>query len=194
MALAWMHNGVNQFFGHIVPQGRPCWAWSIVEYFFQLQDRYSFSEANYIYTQTLDFEENELKHNYPCCSNEGKGTGFYGDPAWDARLKKVTTPLYDQDVSMARVLKSDKYKIKFTITMNSDGTMMNHPFAFLPIRIKNWTIDSTDAKKVVVADNFIIMQVLGEGDQPLKKGDKRTVEITAEPCNKWVFADNTAAN
>lgn len=194
MALAWMHNGVNQFFGHIVPQGRQCWAWSITEYFFGLQDRFSYAEAAYIYFQTLNYETSELKHQYPCCTLDTKGTAFYGDPAWDARIKKVATPIYDQDLQITKIPNSNKYKIVFTVTLNTDGKLQAHPVALLPFRIQNHIIKRTDAKKVVTTDNFILMQIQAEGDEPFKKGDKRSVELVAEPRTKWTFVGDAATN
>ncbi|MEN6521879.1 MAG: hypothetical protein ABFD46_12105, partial [Armatimonadota bacterium] len=187
MALAWMHNGVNQFFGHIVPQGRPCWAWSMTEYFFGLQDRFSFAESAYIYSQTLQFETAVLGHQYPCCTADSKGTAFYGDPAWNARIKKVTTPVYDQDLKVTKIANSNKYKIVFTVTLNSDGKIQAHPVALLPFRIQNHVIKKTDSKKVVTTDNFIIMQIQSDDDPAFKKGDKRSVELIAEPRTKWTF-------
>ncbi|MEN6372336.1 MAG: hypothetical protein ABFD64_10025 [Armatimonadota bacterium] len=187
MAIAWMHNGVNQFFGHIVPQGRPCWAWSMTEYFFGLQDRFSFSETAYVYSQTLQFETSALGHQYPCCTTDTKGTGFYGDPAWDARIKKVATPVYDQDLKVTKIPNSNKYKIVFTVTLNTDGKIQAHPFAFLPFRIQNHVIKKTDAEKVITTDNFIIMQIQSDNSPAFKKGDTRRVEMVAEPCTKWKF-------
>lgn len=196
MALAWIHNGTNQFFGHIVPQGRQCIAWTIRELFMGLQDRFTYSEAVYLNQQSLIYEVNELKNNYPCCYESRKGTAFYGDPAWEARIKKVGTPIYDQSLTVTQQPDSDKYDIKFTITLNKDGQISGHqlhPGAFLPFNVKNAVVKKTDAKKAVVADNFIMLHVYDKGDAAFKKGDTRTVELVAERCDKWNFVEDTAA-
>ncbi|MEN6372335.1 MAG: hypothetical protein ABFD64_10020 [Armatimonadota bacterium] len=189
MSLAWMHNGANQFFGHIVIQGQPCWAWSMVEYFFGLQDRFSFAETAYIYSQTLQFETAVLGHEYPCCTRDTKGTGFYGDPAWNAKIKKVATPVYDQDLKIKKIPNSNKYKIVFTVTVNTNGKLQSHPVALLPSRFQNYEIKKTDAEKVITTDNFIIMQIQSDNGPAFKKGDTRSVELVAEPCTKWRFVE-----
>ena len=194
MALAWIHNGTNQFFGHIVPQGRQCIAWTIRDLFMGLQGRFTYSEAVYLNQQSLIFEVNDLRHNYPCCYESKKGTAFYGDPAWEARVKQVTTPIYDQELTITQQPNSDKYDIKFTITINKDGQLSEHtvhPATLLPFNIKNAVIKKTDAKKAVVADNFIMLHVYSDGDAPFKKGDTRTVELVAERCDKWNFVEDT---
>lgn len=178
MALTWIHNGANQFFGHIVPQSRPCYAWAICEYFYLLQDRFSFAEAVYIHSLARIYETSKLGVDYPCCNVGGKSSILYGDPAWDARMKKTVDPLYDQNLIINT--NGNKLSITFEIKANKDGGISRPPVALLPIRIKNAEVESTNAKQVEVADNFILMRVWDKNDPPLKAGETRKVKLTAE--------------
>jgi zinc protease len=185
MALAWMHSGgARQFFGHVVPQYRICTAWGIADYFFKLQDRFTFAEAVYLnriaalYAIKNDNLAPQHREAYMRCLN---GTVLYGDPAWDARLVKTTAAIYEQNLQITS-LDDGNYQINFAIKMNQDATLIRPPIALLPIRIRNSEVKDGNAKRTEAADNFILMDVWDEGDAPLKKGDTRQVTVIA----KWV--------
>lgn len=172
MALAWIHSGANHFFGHIVPQSQPCYAWAIPDYFCGSQGRMTYAEAIYAHYQGMQFEMSEMRKSYPCCTKGGRSTVLYGDPAWDARMKKAVDPIFEQDLDFEE--KEKTVKITLKITANRDGEILRYPLALLPRRIANSKVDSSNAEKTVVTDNFIMIKT-----GPMKKGDTRTVVVSA---------------
>jgi hypothetical protein len=170
---AWLHNGANAFFGHVDVQypGRLCCAWGISSFFFELQDRFTYAEAIYLNRQAAWAHLTNWMYCLGC-------TVFYGDPAWDCRMKKATTPIYDQTLDV--VDKGDgKLEITFTITMNMDSALarcVESAAAFLPQRIKNPEVISCDADGHTIADNFVLMRKKGT----LSEGTTLTLAFTAD--------------
>lgn len=195
LSLAWIHNGVNAFFGHIYVQDRPCYAWAIAEYFMALQGRYTFAEATYANWLALRFSVDEQLEVYPCCDRGGKGTVLYGDPAWEARVKHTTVPAYSQDLNIEN-LSDGLIKMTASVTVNSEWEVWVpsvRPVILLPFRIKEARIEKTDLKKVGVADNFIVLDLdtpsIGGSDLPV--GTKKSVVLYARKLEVWPFlSDN----
>ena len=52
MAIAWIHSGAMQFFGHVGLQTRSCYAWGVAEYFLALLGRFTFAEAVWLNQQS----------------------------------------------------------------------------------------------------------------------------------------------
>jgi hypothetical protein len=155
MSLAWMNSGAYQFFGHVKPQSRNCVAWDLIKYFFGLQDRYTYAEAVYLNRQSARTHTK----NWSGCLNT---TVLYGDPAWQAHMKKSTTPIYDQNLTY--VDKGDGiYEFTFSIKMNMDSTLWRTETAadFLPFRIKNPKMVSCDADECKVVDNLAFIGKIG---------------------------------
>lgn len=174
MALAWIHSGANQFFGHIVPQGRGCYAWAIADYFFASQGRFTYAEAIYLHWQAMQFEMSALQKQFPCCVQGGRSTVLYGDPAWEARMNKSTDPLFEQELDFKVSEDGKSVRVTFKITPNRDGAVVRPPMALLPRRIGEAKIESSDAEKSVVTDNFILIK-LGT----VKKGEAQSIVLTA---------------
>ena len=198
MALAWIHSGgAYQFCGYTVST----WyghMWGLPEYFFHLQDRFTFAECFFINNQALIYDlENStpgmnerLSPQIPRTFRQGheydKDTvALYGDPAWEARIEKVRDPLYEQKLTIYQK-DSGAYIVTFEIEFNYDYTAgapresARPAFAFLPMRIKNPKVTSTDAKKVIVTDDFVLMKFADKGDS-VQKGQKRKAVFTCEP-------------
>jgi HEAT repeat protein len=196
LSLAWIHNGVNAFFGHMYNQDRPCYAWAIAEYFIALQGQYTFAEATYAHWLALRFSMDELLEAYPCCDWGSKGTILYGDPAWEARLKRTVMPAYSQDLDIEH-LANDRIKITARITIHHKWSPWVvpgvRPVILLPFRIKEATIEKSDVDKVGVADNFILLDLgtpsIGGNSFPL--GTKRSVVLYARELKVWPFLADT---
>ncbi|MBI4834427.1 MAG: hypothetical protein HY811_06385 [Planctomycetes bacterium] len=165
MALAWIHNGTNQFFGHTLPQGQPCYAWNIVNYFMALQGQFTYAESVYLHQVAADF----TKAPTVCCHS----TVFYGDPAWEVRIAKEIEPPYTQ------TLKFDKKNNKITITIEVEfrqdygGPPVG---CLLPEFIKKPEVKSaTEGLKLLPLDNVVIIDA---GKR--KEGDKIQAVVSAE--------------
>ncbi len=100
-------------------------------------------------------------------------TVVYGDPAWDARLKRRTLP-WSQKFTVA----GGTYT--FTVTTNEDGKWSGgrkrHVTALLPRRVKDIEIIEGADLKPVVTDNFILLPLKGE----FKKGQQIKVVFKAK--------------
>ena len=195
LSLAWIHNGVNAFFGHMYLQDRPCYAWTIADDFIVLQGKYTFAEAVYANWLALRFSVDELLEAYPCCDWGSKGTILYGDPAWDARVKQITMPAYTQDLDIEHL--SDgliKMTVNITVSREWHPWMRRiRPTILLPFRIKESRIEKTDLKKVGVADNFIVLDLdtPSIGGTGLPVGTKKSVVLYARKLEVWPFlSDN----
>jgi len=192
LSLAWIHNGANAFFGHIYVQERTCYTWAIAEYFMALQGRYTFAEATYAHWLALRFSVDELPEAYPCCDRDGKGTVLYGDPAWEARVKRTRMSAYSQDLDI-EYLADDRIKITAGITIHRKWEPWVvpgvRPVILLPFRIKEATIEKSDVQKVGVADNVILLDLgtpsIGENSFPV--GTKRSVVLYARKLRVWPF-------
>ncbi|MFC1795253.1 ankyrin repeat domain-containing protein, partial [Planctomycetota bacterium] len=191
LSLAWIHNGVNAFFGHLYNQAQPCYAWAIAEYFMALQGQYTFAEATYANWLALRFSVDEQLEAYLCCDRGGKGTVLYGDPAWEARVKHTTVPAYTQDLNIEH-LSDGLIKMTVSVTINSEWKVWVpkvRPIILLPFRIKEARIKNTDLDKVGVADNFIVLDLdtplIGGSDLPV--GTKKSVVLHARKLEVWPF-------
>ena len=113
------------------------------------------------------------------------GAALYGDPGLDARVEPVRPPLYDKTVTVASGGERDTVTVR--IRMNEEGSPgftgkwgNRHPIALLPFRVKDVRIESTDAYKAEVTDNFALMYIWKKEDAPLQKGEERSVTFTAK--------------
>ncbi|MDD2716925.1 MAG: hypothetical protein PHW04_13610 [Candidatus Wallbacteria bacterium] len=173
MALSWIHNGANQFYGHIEPQYRNCTAWGVWNYFATLRGAFTFAEAVYA---------NRVASRYlvkSCWTGEVQAqserclgiTVLYGDPAWAARVKKVAAPDYEMKLTTVKS-GTDFCEITACLQTNNDlkfnPQYSKPPVFLLPFRIRDWKIKSTDFETVEVTDNFILADTLG---RTFRKGE-----------------------
>jgi len=184
MVLAWFHTGgAFQFCGYTVKTSYGYMGWGIADYFLKLQDRFTFAESFYLNNQALIFD---LENNTPGrkayeLSYDRDSVAFYGDPAFEARLEKCREPLYNQELTVTQEGKG--YRFTFLIRMNETGHPERPPIAFLPFRTRDAKIIFTNAHKVVITDNFVLMHVWQEGDPELQQGEERKVTFIATPID-----------
>ena len=85
---------------------------------------------------------------------------LYGDPAWEARVKKVRPPDWRTEVSF------DGKKLVFQVETQGDGTWRRYPAAVLPVRRK-WKVQEGAKWNPVVADDYLALPFRGK----YKKGE-----------------------
>jgi len=194
MVLGWIHHGAFQFFGHVGLQTRSCYAWGIAEYFLSLQGRFTFAEAVWLNQQALWFTVSQMKdgdpRKYVCCRNQtclpaGRSffwetTVLYGDPAWEARVKPVVKPLYDQRVRRRR-LSRGVVELVFTVTMRRPA-VPSRPAAFLLDLPGQWEVEVRKGpRNLVVTENFALIPFWKHGQRPPKPGKKYTAVVRLKP-------------
>ncbi|MDQ7778471.1 MAG: hypothetical protein RDV41_02030, partial [Planctomycetota bacterium] len=187
MCLSWLRAGAVQFAGYTVPTWYGYMGWGIAEYFFQLQDTFSFSESFFLNNQSLlwDLERGALPADGagdPKGSRKGHlydrdVVALYGDPSVDARVVRVTAPRFDQTASVSENKEEHgKVRISFSIKMNRKETLPR-PAAFIfPRRLKNFGELKHDATDLLLTDSFMMMSFEGE----LKEGETRSATLVAE--------------
>jgi hypothetical protein len=120
------------------------------------------------------------------------GSGLYGDPAIDARIPEgpaytYDTLLYTQELIVHEGVQRDT--ITFRITMNKDGNPgytgkwgYRSPICLFPFRIDPDSIEiiDTNADTSVIMDNFALMYIWHQGQDPLPAGTQRWVTFTAK--------------
>jgi zinc protease len=166
MALAWMKSaGVRQMIGYTVPTWFGYAGWGMLDYFVEQPGRYTMAEAFYANTQALI---HRLQTDPP---DHGDRRGlafdrdkvaFYGDPAWEARLRPRELP-FDQTL----VRKGEVYTFRVTprrgetsyAPVNVNGSQRGgRPFvAILPQRIGAAEVMDGAAWKPVIADDFVLV-------------------------------------
>jgi len=195
MALGWIHHGAMQFFGHVGLQMSSCYAWGIYEYFLGLQGRYTFAEAVWLNQQALRWElgrmtDQEKQKKYVCCQNARfipvgrqffwETTVLYGDPAWEARAKAVTEPLYEQDVQ-TRALGGGREELTFTVTMRRDERPRRPAAYILPPAPRTVLEVRRGPDDLVVADNFALIPFWEADEAPTEIGRQHKVVVICGP-------------
>ena len=195
MVLGWIHHGAYQFFGHVGLQLRSCYAWGVVDYFLRLQGRFSFAEAVWLNQQALRWERSrmtkeERRTRYLCCADETaipaegqlfwETTAFYGDPAWEARVKPITQPLYNQHMKI-EPLPDGTRKIVFTVQMQQArkparpaAFLFHHPLGKLKKVIKG-------PKDLVLTENFALIPFWENLKITPHVGQRFSAEVIVEP-------------
>jgi len=178
MCLSWIHNGCYHFFGHIEPQTRWCTAWGISEYFFKLQDTYTFAEAvcvNRIAARyiTDNHKGGREKQYWNRCLGI---TVLYGDPAWEAKMKRIRDPLYEMILDVKDTEEGRK-KATLTVKFNHKCKIhhRNTPVLLLPFFISDWKVEKSDANRTLICDNFVLLDLL---EKEFKKGDEIKLVFT----------------
>lgn len=100
---------------------------------------------------------------------------FYGDPAWDARIR----PLPQQSFAVRVAQDAGDWLVTLHAATNGEwpGTGV---FVRLPARIANWKVDrNTTGCQPVMADNFIYLPLKGK----YAAGDEYTLSFSADPAS-----------
>ena len=181
MALAWMNSaGVCQMLGYIVPTWYGYSGWGCLDYFVEQPGRYTFTEAFFANQHALihriqtcfptpDSPLNDRSKELGLSKVDRKGMHFdknmvvfYGDPAWQAKMKDLPK-FYDQQ------LRKDGKSYTFSITgnkgensftpVNTNGAQRGwrpiiHHF---PKRLKNIKLINDNGLNAVIADDFILI-------------------------------------
>lgn len=183
MLLAWIHSGgANQFFGHVVPQYRTCWAWDVAHYFFALQGRFSFAESVFLFHQDVIAR---LAGAAPAdaearffLTSDRDATVLYGDPAWQARVRPCVAPPYDQTLTWTDA-GDGQVELQFTVKALSECAPGEPAAVLLPARIGDAAVVRTDAAQAVVADDFVLLRLVKPGEKALQPGETRGATIRA---------------
>ncbi|MEN6458391.1 MAG: hypothetical protein ABFC63_05625 [Thermoguttaceae bacterium] len=186
MALGWIHGGgVNQFFGHVVPQYRCCWAWEVGDYFFTQQGHFTFSESVHLFRQDVIARLQEAKKEKTrfFLASDRDSTVLYGDPAWEARMKRATEPDFEQGLSITES-KDGRLKIVFSIKACRECKPSQPAGVLLPFRIQDAKVLETDADQAIVGKDFILLRLLKYGEHALVPTDARHVTISAVRAEK----------
>jgi len=209
MVLGWIHHGAMQFFGHVGLQMHSCYAWGVAEYFLALQGRFSFAEAVWLNQQALRWQLSRMSkqdkaRKYICCRNERsfpvggsffwETTVLYGDPAWEARVKSATDPLYDQQVRTRR-LGDGRTEVTFTVTMRRQSAPSRPAAFFVDVASGSRVEVREGPKDLVVADGFALVPFWKSGDPTPKMGRKykATVVVSRTPAGKKLRNDEKQA-
>ncbi len=104
---------------------------------------------------------------------------FYGDPAWDARLARPSSPnradlLRSLSWSQTLDVKGDVYTVTFRAMRDADTG--RPPAVFLPKRVKNIKVLEGTEWKPVITDNFLLLT----GVAKFEKGKAYTIRFSAE--------------
>ena len=192
MVLSWIHHGAVHFFGHVGLQTHSCNAWGIVDYFLKLQGRFTFAESVWLNQQTLWWkkERGKLgKDQYMCCRNERifpVGPRFYwetvvlyGDPAMDARVKKVRAPLYDQKM-IETILPDGNVELTFSVKMSESQTPSRPAAFFLPRKQRKLVKVLSGPKDILVADDFALVPFWASKEPAPEKGKEYKAVVVVE--------------
>ena len=188
MAPAWIHSGHACFYtGYVIEEGPHSYMLGGIPAYFFVQDNYTWAESFFANSISLVFD---MLHDTPgpdpsWLRIDVDGAALYGEPALNARVDRVVTPLYAKFIYIDP-LKEGFYRITVKVRMNRDGKPgwtgkwgNRHPVIILPFRIENITILETNAYKAVVLDNVVLLYIWRKGDPPLKAGEERHVVFEA---------------
>ncbi|MCD6378115.1 MAG: transglutaminase domain-containing protein [Planctomycetes bacterium] len=201
--------GAYQMFGHIASQWFGYMGWGMVELLLRQPGRFNVVESFYYNQQGLlyrlatdypkllnvkieDYAQERHPWAMPVLAQrfnlkrdalgllwERDTTILYGDPAWDARLKRRILP-WSQSFSV----KGDV--ITFTVITNQDGKWPKayrgryHPITdTLPMRVGEVKIIEGKELEPVITDNFIILPYKAGAEY--KKGEKMQVVFRVKP-------------
>ena len=179
MALAFLNSaGVHQMVGYTVNTWFGYGGWGCLDYFVEQPGRFTLSEAFFANQQALLHKlettfPQEARKNLPPGQYTSNGllydrdvVAFYGDPAWEARMKPG-------DLAWSQELTEKDGVYTFTVTprlgeksfvpINTNGSERGHRpiVALLPHRIRDARILEGGDLKAVLTDNFLLMPLPG---------------------------------
>ncbi|MCD4701622.1 MAG: T9SS type A sorting domain-containing protein, partial [Candidatus Aegiribacteria sp.] len=180
--------GAYFYTGYVINEGSYSQQHGGTKAYFERQAHYTWPQAYYLANQALYYD----KYNYTPGAGGApdlNGSALYGDPAMEARVADVgvyDTLLYAEDVEVDSLV--SPWEVTVTITMNVEGTPgytskwgYRSPIVLLPIRAQDITVISHDCKDVVVTDNFAIMHIWNQTEDPLAVGETRELVFTCNP-------------
>ncbi len=144
-----------------------------------MQDEYTFAEASFLINQALLFEE-----RHPLTDSNQEGLAYdrdvwalYGDPAYEARLPRVTEPLYEQSLERLPIEKPGQVRLKLTMTLNRAAHLGKPVIWRLPVRLLDARLVSGPGE-VEVADDLVLARFSQPGEPELPAGSR--IELVVE--------------
>ena len=196
MAPCWIHTGgAYQYTGYVIPEGgNSCQHGGTKAYFYKVARNYTWAESFFLANIALKFD---MINGTPGANPQDlNGSALYGDPGMQVKMSNegvFQQPLFTSELIVNEGTERDT--VTYKITMNRqgnpgyDGKWGNrHPAMILPFRAENVEIIYTDAMATVVEDNFALMYIWHQGQDPLAQGETREVVFT---CNNVVGVDET---
>lgn len=189
MALGWLRSAGAYFYtGYVINEGSYSQQHGGTKAFFERQVHYTWPQAYFLANQELYYDK---VNGVPGAGGapDLNGSAMYGDPAMEARVADVG--VYDELLYTEEVLidsSGSPWQGTVRITMNIDGTPgytskwgNRHPLILLPVRLEDITVVSHDCKDAVVTDNFVLLYIWSQGEDPLTEGTTREVVFTCNP-------------
>ncbi len=195
MVPGWLHTGgAVQYCGYVVSTWFGYMGWGVSDYFFKLQDQFTFAEAFFLTNQALLFD---LENNTPGINPTGLAydrdvLAFYGDPGYTARIESCpgTEPIYGQTLTYTETTPG-YYQFTMTVHLNSAINVSKPVIAFLPFRVTDVTVISNSARAIEITDDMAMMQLWTEGDPDLQAEQNWEIVFIARQLtamSKWRFA------
>ncbi len=188
MVLAWFHSGgAIQMTGYIVTTWYGYMLWGLPSYFHCLQNTYNHAQSFYLNNQALIFDRiNNTPGTDPSGLDYDKNNvAFYGDPACNVRIDSIKEPLYSFTFQTHKGEVRDTFVL--TVRANYDSACLGfssvsygrHPIFLLPFRVDSVLIETTNAYRTVITDNFVLLYVWERGQRRFVRGEERFVRFTA---------------
>ena len=174
LAAGWLGSGgAVQFAGYTVETWFGYMGWGVASYFLDLQDQYTFAEASFLINQALLFEE---RHPLPDSNQEGLAYdrdvwALYGDPAYEARLPRVTEPLYEQSIERLPAEKPGQVRLRLMVKLNRAARLGKPVIWRLPVRLLEARLVSGPGE-VEVADDLVLARFSQPGEPELPAGTR----------------------
>ena len=164
--------------GYVVETAYGYMGWGVSEYFFKLQDRWTFAESCFLNNQALIFDD---RHDTPgvdptALNYDRDVFVLYGDPAYVARLQAVTQPDYDQTLQYSND-GTGVTNFTLTVRMNRGVNVARPVIARLPFRVTSARVTNDAGRTVELVDDMILVNIWHAGDADLSPGQTWTVEF-----------------
>ncbi len=189
MALGWLHTAGAYFYtGYVINEGPTSQQHGGTKAYFERQAHYTWPQAYYLANQALYYDKYNATPG-AAGAPDLNGSALYGDPAMEARVADVGVYdplLYSEDVQVDSA--GSSWQVTVTVTMNVEGNPgytskwgYRSPIVLFPFRVQDITVVSHDCKDVVVTDNFAIMHIWDQTEDPLPAGSTRELVFTCNP-------------
>ncbi len=189
MALGWLHTAGAYFYtGYVINEGSVSQQHGGTKAYFERQAHYTWPQAYYLANQALYYDKYNATPG-AAGAPDLNGSALYGDPAMEARVADVGVYdplLYSEDVQVDST--GSPWQVTVTITMNVEGSPgytskwgYRSPIVLFPFRVQDITVVSHDCKDVVVTDNFAIMHIWNQTEDPLAQDETRELVFTCNP-------------
>ena len=167
-----------QFGGYTVETWFGYMGWGVASYFLDLQDQYTFAEACFLTNQALLFDE---QHPLPDANRAGLEYdrdvwALYGDPAYKARLPRVTEPLYEQSIEWLPAMKAGDVRLKLTVKLNRAAHLGKPVIWRLPVRLLDARLVSGPGE-VEVSDDLVLARFSQPGEPELPAGTRLVLVV-----------------